>query len=148
MKADYHRYIAEVSTGDAKAMAANSAEAAYAEAAAAAAVVGLAATHPISLGLALGYSAFWYEVQSKPEDACKMVSTVLENATAEWDNMLEDWREDSTLYMQLLRANLALWDVVDAEDCKGEDVDMNQVLVLEAAQVKEIVRAEKKAKKK
>ena len=55
MKADYHRYIAEVTTGDAKAVAASSAEAAYV-AAAAVAVKDLEVTHPIRWGLALNYS--------------------------------------------------------------------------------------------
>merc|ERR1719277_1426745 len=47
MKADYYRYIAEFSDGQAKTAAAEK---------------DLAVTHPIRLGLALNYSVFQYEV--------------------------------------------------------------------------------------
>merc|ERR1712151_1070684 len=62
MKADYFRYIAEFTEGKAKTDAADSAEKAYADAAAVA-EKDLAVTHPIRLGLALNYSVFMYEVQ-------------------------------------------------------------------------------------
>jgi len=115
MKADYYRYIAEFTTGDAKTKAANSAEAAYAEAAAVA-EKDLAVTHPIRLGLALNYSVFLYEVQGKPDDACKMARTAFEDAIAELDNVQEDSYKDATLIMQLLRDNLTLWTSDDAGD--------------------------------
>merc|ERR1719469_956168 len=56
MKADYYRYIAEFTTGDAKTKAAENARQAYDEAQVAAA--DLAVTHPIRLGLALNFSVF------------------------------------------------------------------------------------------
>eukprot|EP00932_Pfiesteria_piscicida_P001179 SRR837773.1115.p1 GENE.SRR837773.1115~~SRR837773.1115.p1 ORF type:complete len:237 (-),score=140.03 SRR837773.1115:88-729(-) len=115
MKADYYRYIAEFRDGDAKTKAANSAEAAYADAAAVA-EKDLAVTHPIRLGLALNYSVFLYEVQSKPDEACKMARTAFEDAIAELDNVQEDSYKDSTLIMQLLRDNLTLWTSDDAGD--------------------------------
>jgi len=108
MKADYYRYIAEFSDGDAKAKAAESARAAYSDANAVA-EKDLAVTHPIRLGLALNYSVFMYEVLSQPEDACKMARTAFEDAIAELDNVAEDSYKDSTLIMQLLRDNLTLW---------------------------------------
>merc|ERR1712014_491263 len=61
MKADYFRYIAEFSEGDAKAKAAENARLAYAEAQTVA-EKDLVVTHPIRLGLALNYSVFRYEV--------------------------------------------------------------------------------------
>merc|ERR1712063_229083 len=108
MKADYYRYIAEFTDGDAKAKAAESARAAYADAAAVA-EKDLAVTHPIRLGLALNYSVFMYEVLSNPDEACKMARTAFEDAIAELDNVAEDSYKDSTLIMQLLRDNLTLW---------------------------------------
>merc|ERR1712161_151109 len=66
MKADYYRYIAEYTTGDAKDKAANDAKAAY-EDAQAVATKDLAVTHPIRLGLALNFSVFQYEVLASPD---------------------------------------------------------------------------------
>jgi len=108
MKADYYRYIAEFTDGDAKAKAAENARGAYADAAAVA-EKDLAVTHPIRLGLALNYSVFMYEVLSNPDEACKMARTAFEDAIAELDNVAEDSYKDSTLIMQLLRDNLTLW---------------------------------------
>merc|ERR1712066_628736 len=108
MKADYYRYIAEFSEGDAKSKAAEHARAAYEEAQKVA-EKDLAVTHPIRLGLALNFSVFQYEVLSKPDEACKMARTAFEDAIAELDNVAEDSYKDSTLIMQLLRDNLTLW---------------------------------------
>merc|ERR1712217_541798 len=108
MKADYYRYIAEFSDGDAKSKAAENARLAY-EDASKVAEKDLAVTHPIRLGLALNYSVFQYEVLSNPDEACKMARTAFEDAIAELDNVSEDSYKDSTLIMQLLRDNLTLW---------------------------------------
>merc|ERR1712173_393861 len=108
MKADYYRYIAEFSTGDAKSKAAENARLAYQEASNVA-ETDLAVTHPIRLGLALNYSVFQYEVLANPDEACKMAPTAFEDAIAELDNVAEDSYKDSTLIMQLLRDNLTLW---------------------------------------
>merc|ERR1712137_1060887 len=103
MKADYYRYIAEFSEGDAKSKAAESARVAYDEAQKVA-EKDLAVTHPIRLGLALNFS-----VLQNPDEACKMARTAFEDAIAELDNVAEDSYKDSTLIMQLLRDNLTLW---------------------------------------
>jgi len=108
MMADYYRYIAEFTEGDAKSKAAESARKAYADAAAVA-EKDLAVTHPIRLGLALNYSVFQYEVLQQPDEACKMARTAFEDAIAELDNVAEESYKDSTLIMQLLRDNLTLW---------------------------------------
>merc|ERR1712228_356434 len=108
MKADYYRYIAEFTDGDAKSKAAECARAAYADAASVA-EKDLAVTHPIRLGLALNFSVFQYEVLSNPDEACKMARTAFEDAIAELDNVAEESYKDSTLIMQLLRDNLTLW---------------------------------------
>jgi len=108
MKADYFRYKAEYSEGDAKSKAADDARAAYEEAHKVA-EKDLSVTHPIRLGLALNYSVFQYEVLGNPDEACKMARTAFEDAIAELDNVAEDSYKDSTLIMQLLRDNLTLW---------------------------------------
>merc|ERR1711957_986392 len=116
MKADYYRYIAEFSTGDAKTKAGENAKVAYEEAMKVA-EADLAVTHPIRLGLILNYSVFQYEVLSNPEEACKMARTAFEDAIAELDNVAEESYKDSTLIMQLLRDNLTLW----TSDDQGQD---------------------------
>merc|ERR1712021_226035 len=108
MKADYYRYIAEFTDGDAKSKAAENARVAYSEAASVA-EKDLPVTHPIRLGLALNFSVFQYEVLQSPDEACKMARTAFEDAIAELDNVAEDSYKDSTLIMQLLRDNLTLW---------------------------------------
>merc|ERR1712003_380393 len=108
MKADYYRYIAEFTSGDAKSKASSSARLAYEEAHKVA-EKDLAVTHPIRLGLALNYSVFQYEVLQNPDEACKMARTAFEDAIAELDNVAEESYKDSTLIMQLLRDNLTLW---------------------------------------
>jgi 14-3-3 protein epsilon len=108
MKADYYRYIAEFSDGDAKKKAAENATSAYSEAQTVA-EKDLPVTHPIRLGLALNFSVFQYEVLGNPDEACKMARTAFEDAIAELDNVAEDSYKDSTLIMQLLRDNLTLW---------------------------------------
>merc|ERR1711920_221374 len=99
MKADYYRYIAEFSVGDAKSNASENARKAYGEATKVA-ETDLAVTHPIRLGLALNYSVFQYEVLGSPDEACKMARTAFEDAIAELDNVAEDSYKDSTLIMQ------------------------------------------------
>merc|ERR1712039_234504 len=116
MKADYYRYIAEFSNGDAKSKAAENARLAYQEASNVA-EKDLAVTHPIRLGLALNSSAFVYEVLQKADEACRMARKAFEDCIAELDNVPEDSYKDSTVIMQLIKDNLTLWtsDGVGAE---------------------------------
>jgi len=107
MKADYFRYLAEFAVGGEKESHSKQAEAAYTDATAAAG--SLAPTHPIRLGLALNYSVFLYEVQSKQADACALAKQAFDDAIAELDTLDEESYKDSTLIMQLLRDNLTLW---------------------------------------
>merc|ERR1712228_1155394 len=108
MKADYHRYIAEFSDGDAKSKAAENARLAYEEAHRIA-KKDLVVTHPIRLGLALNYSVCQYEVFQNPDDACRIARTAFEDAMAELGSIEGDSYRNSTLVMQLLRDNLTLW---------------------------------------
>merc|ERR1712146_685581 len=107
MKADYYRYLAEFAEGEVKSDHSQSAEKAYTSATEAAS--SLAPTHPIRLGLALNYSVFLYEVQSKQQEACTLAKQAFDDAIAELDTLDEESYKDSTLIMQLLRDNLTLW---------------------------------------
>jgi 14-3-3 protein epsilon len=113
MKADYYRYLAEFATGAAKNNHATDANEAYKSATDKA--TELAPTHPIRLGLALNYSVFLYEVQSKSQEACDLAKQAFDDAIAELDTLDEESYKDSTLIMQLLRDNLTLWTSDDAD---------------------------------
>merc|ERR1712006_14783 len=88
MEGDYHRYIAEYTTGDAKTQAAENARVSYDEAMKVA-TAELLVTHPIRLGLALNFSVFHYEVLNNPDEACKMARTAFEDAIAELTTCLK-----------------------------------------------------------
>jgi len=116
MKGDYHRYLAEFATGDARKNAAENALTAY-KAASDIAVTELPPTHPIRLGLALNFSVFYYEILNSPDRACHLAKQAFDDAIAELDTLSEDSYKDSTLIMQLLRDNLTLW----TSDMQGDD---------------------------
>lgn len=108
MKADYYRYIAEITSGPESCKASESAHALYGQVADVA-TLDLGATHPTTLGLALGYSTFQYEVLQNREEACKLAKTAFERALGDLDNIDEGSYKDATLLMQLLRDSLNRW---------------------------------------
>jgi len=121
-KGDYHRYLAEFSSGEVRTTASNAAADAY-KAASDIAAQELAPTHPLRLGLALNYSVFFYEILNAPDKACSLAKQAFDDAIAELDSLSEESYKDSTLIMQLLRDNLTLWtsDLQDSEDVKAEE---------------------------
>mmetsp|Transcript_25464 Transcript_25464/g.37617 ORF Transcript_25464/g.37617 Transcript_25464/m.37617 type:complete len:247 (-) Transcript_25464:401-1141(-) len=108
MNGDYHRYLAEFQSGDARSGSTDSALSAY-ESASSIAAAELPPTHPIRLGLALNFSVFYYEILNNPDKACQIAKTAFDVAIAELDTLNEESYKDSTLIMQLLRDNLTLW---------------------------------------
>ncbi|GAA5807827.1 hypothetical protein MFLAVUS_001206 [Mucor flavus] len=120
MEGDYHRYVAEYATGDARKTSANDAYEAYKHATEVAQTE-LTTTHPIRLGLALNFSVFYYEIFNSPERACSLAKQAFDDAIAELDTLSEESYKDSTLIMQLLRDNLTLWTSDLQEADKGED---------------------------
>jgi 14-3-3 protein epsilon len=120
MKGDYHRYLAEFSTGDKRKDAATAAHDAY-KAATDVAQTELTPTHPIRLGLALNFSVFYYEILNSPDRACHLAKQAFDDAIAELDSLSEESYRDSTLIMQLLRDNLTLWTSSEGgNDAEGE----------------------------
>eukprot|EP00249_Psilotum_nudum_P003387 c16781_g1_i1 orf=391-1104(+) len=104
MKGDYHRYLAEFKTGLERNEAADNTLMAY-KLAQDIAVVDLAPTHPIRLGLALNFSVFYYEISNSPDRASTLAKQAFDEAIAELDTLGEESYKDSTLIMQLLRDN-------------------------------------------
>jgi len=132
MKGDYHRYLAEFSTGNLRKEAAENSLLAY-KSASDIALTELPPTHPIRLGLALNFSVFYYEILNSPDRACQLAKQAFDDAIAELDTLDEDSYKDSTLIMQLLRDNLTLWTsevegkVGEADDgTRLEEADENE----------------------
>ena len=120
MKGDYHRYMAEYSTNEARENAAEEAAAAY-KVAEEIAGEHIPTTHPLRLGLALNYSVFLYEIANAPEKACSVAKQAFDMAISELDSLTEESYRDSTLVMQLLRDNLTLWTSDMGNDDGDED---------------------------
>ncbi|KAG1672768.1 hypothetical protein FOA52_002756 [Chlamydomonas sp. UWO 241] len=107
MKADYHRYLAEFKSEEARKEAADNTLGAYK--AAQDKAMELTTTNPIRLGLALNFSVFYYEILTQPEQACSLAKQAFDDAISDLDSLGEDSYKDSALIMQLLRDNLTLW---------------------------------------
>jgi 14-3-3 protein epsilon len=113
MKGDYNRYIAEYAQNDLKQQVADAASSAYKSANDLAKE--LPPTHPISLGLALNYSVFYYEVLNNHEMACEIAKNTLDSAGTILENADPDENGDSISIINLLRENLEMWKI-EAED--------------------------------
>jgi 14-3-3 protein epsilon len=119
MKGDYHRYLAESTSGEFRTSAADSALKAYKLAMEAA--DNLPPTNPIRLGLALNFSVFYYEILNSPESAVDLAKRAFDNAIEKLESLPDESYKDSTLIMQLLRDNITLWTANDNDDDKRDD---------------------------
>jgi len=120
MKGDYHRYLAESTSGTAKQESADKALEAYKSASDIA--KSLPATNPIRLGLALNFSVFYYEIMNSPDSAIQLAKQAFDDAIEKLEDLQDDSYKDSTLIMQLLRDNITLWTSnADDDDPKKED---------------------------
>ena len=54
--------------------------------------------------------------RQKDNEACKMARNAFDEAIADLDSVQDSYYKDATLIMQLLRDNLLLWTVEQAED--------------------------------
>lgn len=122
MKGDYHRYLAEFSSGEQHSKCAQEAHDSY-QSSSEVAIAHLPPTHPIRLGLALNFSVFYYEVFSAPEKACMLAKAAFDDAMSVMDGLDEDQYKDSAPIMQLLRDNLTLWTSDMQADGKSPEQD-------------------------
>jgi len=120
MQGDYHRYLAEFQTGNARKEAAEQSLLAY-KSATDVAQTNLQPTHPIRLGLALNFSVFYYEILNSQDRACQLAKDAFDQAIAQLDTLSEDSYKDATLIMQLLRDNLTLWTSEPDDASKDRD---------------------------
>jgi 14-3-3 protein epsilon len=119
MKGDYHRYLAESTSGESKAKSAEAALKAYKDASAIAGE--LLPTNPIRLGLALNFSVFYYEIMNSPDNAIQLAKTAFDDAIEKLEHLTDESYKDSTLIMQLLRDNITLWTSSAEEEEKKDD---------------------------
>jgi len=116
MKGDYNRYIAEYAQGELKQKVAEAALGAYK--AASDESKKLSQINPISLGLALNFSVFYYEVMNDHEQACGIAKTTLDAANKELPQNVEDDDEqyrDAMSIINLLKENLEMWKIEGEE---------------------------------
>jgi len=105
MAGDYYRYLAEFITDQSYE---HKAKDMYQQATVIADKK-LAATHPIRLGLALNHSVCLFEILKDKKSACDLAKKAFDEAISKLDKIGEAEYKDSTLIMQLIRDNLALW---------------------------------------
>lgn len=105
MKGDYIRYICEIASGTFKHENAQKGLFAY-QAAADIATNELPPTHPIRLGLALSFSAFYYDIMGNPAKGLAVSKQAFDDAIAEIDSLPEGKFEDISFTMQMLRDSL------------------------------------------
>lgn len=108
MKGDYYRYMAEILKGDEEAKIADLAHQCYDDAKKIS-DGNLRLTDPIRLGLYLNFSVFLYEIRGDIPKACQIAKHAFDSAIFELDSLSENYYDDSTLIMQLIRDNLVLW---------------------------------------
>jgi 14-3-3 protein epsilon len=117
MKGDYNRYIAEYAQGDLKDKVSEEALKAYNQASDIAKE--LSSVNPISLGLALNFSVFHYEVRGDHEKACLIAEETLGRANKEMPNFDDqeesDHISDAQSIINLLKENLEMWKM-EAEE--------------------------------
>jgi len=119
MQGDYHRYLAESTTGEVRQASAEKALQAYK--AASETSLELQPTNPIRLGLALNFSVFYYEIMNSPDNAIQLAKQAFDDAIEKLELLQDESYKDSTLIMQLLRDNITLWTSNTDEDEKKDD---------------------------
>ncbi|XP_033763681.1 14-3-3 protein gamma-like [Pecten maximus] len=126
MKGDYFRYKVEVASAENREELSLKSEEAY-EKAWNTATSSLKPTHPIRLGLALNFSVFYYEIRNEPQKARELAKDAFDKGIQDMgdDKEQSNTYKDSTLIMQLLRDNLALWTSESGENDDQQVEDEN-----------------------
>ena len=126
MKADYYRYLSEISTGEKNIEVANNSMNSYKQANELASK--LPCTNPIKLGLALNYSVFYYEVKNDPKTACEIANEAFDLAIRQLENIEDEQYKDSTTILQLLKENIDMWkgDIQEGVEGEGEGEEADE----------------------
>lgn len=108
LKADYNRYMAELSASLSKEKAIKAAQAAYLEAWKEA-EFHLLTTHPVRIGLALNHAVFQHEVLQDTEAAMGTAQLAYSAAIQALDGMPQGAWEDTEELLRDLKDNIATW---------------------------------------
>ena len=71
---------------------------------------------PISLGLALNFSVFYYETMHDHKKACELGEAALSDALEKIDDVDEETFRDAKSIIELLKENLSLWKEEEGGD--------------------------------
>lgn len=120
LKADYFRYSVEFKPEDQRAEGSAKAKESY-EKAMKLATEQLTKANPQYLGLGLNYTVFLYEIIGEKKNAIALAEKTFKEAVDLLDKLSEDEYSESTLILQLLKDNVALWnDEETPADDKGK----------------------------
>ena len=109
MKGDYHRYYAEVMSGETQKKSALDAYIQAQEMATAA----LPSTNPVRLGLILNLSVFYYEIMKEHQKGYELAAAAYSDAVGDLEgqaNTDDPGYQETVLMVELLRDNLKLWE--------------------------------------
>ena len=109
LKADYYRYSAEFKTAEGRKEKSDKAAECYKRAM----EIGkenFEKANPQYLGLALNYSVFLYEIEEKKFEAITLADDTFKSAVDFLDSLSEEEYSETTLVLQLLKDNVALWN--------------------------------------
>ena len=107
MIGDYYRYVAECADATKIEMVKNGALENYQLAQSCTGT--LNSCNPITLGLALNFSVFHYEVMNNHKTACELGEAALTDALEKIDDVDEETFRDAKSIIELLKENLSLW---------------------------------------
>jgi len=147
MKADYYRYLAEVSAcgSDEKEAVVENSRIAYQDALDIASQH-LACINPIRLGLALNFSVFHFEIAHKPYEAIQLAKQSYEEASSQTAAMGEPAYKDSAVIVQLLHDNLELWTNAGDEPPMAEEIIKQEGAEKKEEEDKPAVKEEEESK--
>ncbi len=109
MKADYYRYLAEISTGDEQKHLLDEAKSIYENAENK--CDSLFSTHPLRLATALNHSVHLAENFHDFSEAIDLAKSAFEAALFDLQALNDDQLHETLRVMQLLRDNYTLWEV-------------------------------------
>lgn len=128
MKGDFNRYLAPLVEQQNYDVVRDRSFASYEEAIRIGSVSTLPKTHPVLLGLAINFSAFYVELLDDRKKACKLSQQALDDAaSALRSKRAGEYYSDTMLLITVLRENISIWvkEILDRENKVDDNCDYN-----------------------